>query len=143
MIVLEGQLRSGKPDAGPIGSLPLRSIRATFFFKKRPFFLNILGHRFMHSYNIFIYSPGDVGRERHLAERVIRRVAAKFKDRVEVQPYFWEYKPMQSTPDYQENIPISEFDLVICILWKQLGGPLNAKNERPDNEEYRRCAHRL
>jgi hypothetical protein len=49
-------------------------------------------------YKIFISSPGDVGRERHLAEQVIRRVAAEFQDRVEVQPYFWEYEPMESRP---------------------------------------------
>ena len=47
----------------------------------------------MSAYKIFISSPGDVGRERHLAEQVIRRVAAEFQDRVEVQPYFWEYEP--------------------------------------------------
>jgi hypothetical protein len=63
-------------------------------------------------YKIFISSPGDVGRERHLAEQVIRRVAAEFQDRVEVRPYFWEYEPMESTLDYQENIPLtSDFDL--------------------------------
>jgi hypothetical protein len=76
----------------------------------------------MSAYKIFISSPGDVGRERRLAEQVIRRVAAgvsEFQDRVEVQRYFWEYEPMESTRDYQENIPLtSDFDLVICILWK-------------------------
>jgi hypothetical protein len=35
-------------------------------------------------------------RERHQAEQVIRRVTAEFQNRVEVQPYFWEYEPMQS-----------------------------------------------
>jgi len=43
----------------------------------------------MIAYKIFVSSPGDVGRERHLAEQVIRRVAAEFQERVEVQPYFW------------------------------------------------------
>src|SRR6516225_12244978 len=80
----------------------------------------------MSAYKIFISSPGDVGRERRLAEQVIRRVAAEFQNRVEVQPYFWEYEPMESTRDYQENIPLtSDFDLVICILWKRLGSPLS------------------
>ncbi len=65
----------------------------------------------MSAYKMFISSPGDVGRERHLAEQVIRRVAAGFHDRVDVQPYFWEYEPMESTRDYQENIPLtSDFD---------------------------------
>jgi hypothetical protein len=61
----------------------------------------------MSAYKIFISSPGDVGRERHPAEQVIRRVAAEFQNRVEVQPYFWEYEPMESTRDYQENIPLN------------------------------------
>jgi len=92
----------------------------------------------MSAYKIFISSPGDVGRERHLAEQVIRRVAAKFQDRVEVQPYFWEYEPMESTRDYQENIPLtSDFDLVICVLWKRLGSPLSIKHERPGGGRWR------
>jgi WD40 repeat protein len=92
----------------------------------------------MSAYKIFISSPGDVGRERHLAEQVIRRVTVEFQDRVEVQPYFWEYEPMESTLDYQENIPLtSDFDLVICILWKRLGSPLSVKHERPDGGRWR------
>jgi WD40 repeat protein len=89
-------------------------------------------------YKIFISSPGDVGRERHLAEQVIRRVAVEFQNRVEVQRYFWEYEPMESTRDYQENIPLtSAFDLVICILWKRLGSPLSVKHQRPDGGQWR------
>ncbi len=92
----------------------------------------------MSVYKIFVSSPGDVGRERHLAEQVIRRVAADFQDRVEVQPYFWEYEPMESTRDYHENIPLtSNFDLVICILWKRLGNPLSVKHERPGGGRWR------
>jgi hypothetical protein len=92
----------------------------------------------MAAYKIFISSPGDVGRERHLAEQVIRRVAAEFHDWVDVLPYFWEYEPMDSTRDYQENIPLtSNFDLVICILWKRLGSPLSVKHQRPDGELWR------
>ena len=86
----------------------------------------------MSAYKIFISSPGDVGRERHLAEQVIRRVAAQFQARVGLQPYFWEYEPMEASRDYQENIPLtSAFDLVICILWKRLGSPLGVKHQRP------------
>jgi WD40 repeat protein len=109
-----------------------------FLLQKTPLFLKILPHRFMPAYKIFISSPGDVGRERHLAEQVIRRVAAEFQNRVEVQQYFWEYEPMESTRDYQENIPLtSAFDLVICILWKRLGSPLSVKHQRPDGGQWR------
>src|ERR1700751_1311010 len=89
-------------------------------------------------YKIFIFSPVGGGRERHLAEQVIRRVAVEFQTRVEVHPYFWEYEPMESTRDYQENIPLtSAFDLVICILWKRLGRPLRVKHQRPDGGQLR------
>ena len=109
-----------------------------FLLQQRPFFLNVFSSPFMAAYKIFISSPGDVGRERHLAEQVIRRVAAEFQDRVEVQPYFWEYEPMESTRDYQENIPLtSAFDLVICILWKRLGSPLSVKHQRPEGGQWR------
>jgi hypothetical protein len=61
-----------------------------------------------------------------------------FQNRVEVQPYFWEYEPMESTRDYQVNIPLtSTFDLVICISWKRLGGPLSVKHQRPDGGQWR------
>jgi WD40 repeat protein len=106
--------------------------------QKTLLFLEILSRRFMSPYKIFISSPGDVGRERHLAEQVIRRVATEFQNRVEIQPYFWEYEPMESTRDYQENIPLtSAFDLVICILWKRLGSPLSVKHQRPEGGQWR------
>jgi hypothetical protein len=109
-----------------------------FCFKDGTLSPIILGFRFMVAYKIFVSSPGDVGRERHLAEQVIRRVAAQFEVRVEVQPYFWEYEPMEATRDYQENIPLtSAFDLVICILWKRLGSPLSVKHQRHDGGRWR------
>src|SRR5258708_25617400 len=45
---------------------------------------------------------------------------------------------MESTRDYQENIPLtSEFDLVISILWKRLGSQLHLKHERPEGGPWR------
>src|SRR5260370_8324035 len=86
----------------------------------------------MERYRILVSSLGDVGKERHLAERVIHRVAAEFQDGGKVETYFWEYEPLESTRDYQENIPLtSEFDLVISILWKRLGSPPHLNNEPP------------
>src|SRR5260370_39183859 len=92
----------------------------------------------MERYRIFVSSPGDVGKERHLAERVIHRVAAEFQDGGEDETYFWEYAPMESTRDYQENIPLtSEFDLVISILWERLGSQIQRKHERPERGPWR------
>jgi hypothetical protein len=92
----------------------------------------------MERYRIFVSSPGDVGKERHLAEQVIRRVAVEFQGRGQVETYFWEYEPMESTRDYQENIPLtSEFDLVISILWKRLGSRLHIRHQRPEGGPWR------
>ena len=49
------------------------------------------------SFRIFISSPGDVGREREVAYRVIERVEAWFGGRVKLEGYFWEHEPMRTT----------------------------------------------
>jgi hypothetical protein len=83
---------------------------------------------------IFVSSPGDVGRERVIAGKVIDRLQGEFLTRVELEPYFWEHEPMRATTDYQGNISSpSEFDIVVCILWSRLGSRLNP-NYRPADE---------
>lgn len=86
---------------------------------------------------IFVSSPGDVARERALAERVLHRLSQEFSGRAEIQPYFWEYEPMRLTRDFQEQIPsTAEFDIVVCILWSRLGSRLHSKHARPDGRAY-------
>jgi len=88
---------------------------------------------------IFISSPGDVGREREVAYRVIKRVEARFGERVKLEGYFWEHEPMRTTRgDFQENIPEpANFDLVVCILWSRLGSRLHPRIlQRPDGSPY-------
>jgi eukaryotic-like serine/threonine-protein kinase len=83
---------------------------------------------------IFISSPSDVQRERHLSERVIQRLSDDFSQRVILDPYFWEYEPMRVSQGFQAQIePTSSFDLVICILWSRLGTPLVG----PDGRAYK------
>ena len=81
------------------------------------------------TFRIFISSPGDVGREREVAYRVIERVEAWFGGRVKLEGYFWEHEPMRTTRgDFQENIPEpATFDLVVCILWSRLGSRLPSR----------------
>jgi WD40 repeat protein len=82
---------------------------------------------------VFISSPGDVDKERRIAERLIARLAREFAGRVLIEPYFWEYEPMRHDRNFQDQIPAtSQFDLVICILWSRLGTPLKG----PDGREY-------
>ena len=88
---------------------------------------------------IFISSPGDVGREREVAYRIVERVEARFGERVKLEGYFWEHEPMRATRgDFQENIPEpADFDLVVCILWSRLGSRLHpGVHQRADGSAY-------
>src|SRR5438045_1273780 len=90
------------------------------------------------SFRIFISSPGDVGRERELARRIIRRVEASFGRQVELNEYLWEHEPMRGTADFQGNIDDpAKFDIVVCILWSRLGSRLHSQHQRPDGSRYK------
>jgi hypothetical protein len=88
---------------------------------------------------IFVSSPGDVGREREIAGKVMERVDAHFGRDVKLEPYFWEHEPMRGTGDFQESIEdIGNFDIVMCILWSRLGSRLHpTKHHRPDGTPYK------
>ncbi len=87
---------------------------------------------------IFVSSPGDVDKEREIAQRVIRRLTAEFAGRIDVSGFFWEYEPKRLTKDFQEQIPPpSNFDVLVCILWSRLGTPLDPiKHKRKDGTPY-------
>src|SRR5271166_5697166 len=118
------------------------------------------GRRLMKTIRVFVSSTGDVQKERILAERVIRSIAAEFnlpvsdsesnfqrlaeengesKTEPENQgtlvlcPYFLEYQKFQLDAAYQAQFPnTAEFALVICILWSRLGAPTNPILRMPD-----------
>ena len=91
----------------------------------------------MASISIFISSPGDVGREREIARRVLGRLQGEFQGRAQLEPYFWEYEPMLASRDYQGNIPsTADFDIVVCILWSRLGSRLHSSYRRPEGGVY-------
>lgn len=85
----------------------------------------------MKTIRLFISSPGNVVRERQIAERVVARLNVEFAGRVRLDPYFWEYEPMRLDRNFEDQIPpTSEFDLLICILWSRLGTPLKGSDGR-------------
>ncbi len=91
----------------------------------------------MQTLRIFVSSPGDVGREREIARRVIDRLQAAFARRISLEPFFWEHEPMRATADFQSNIePPGNFDVFICILWSRLGSRLGAQHRRQDGTPY-------
>jgi hypothetical protein len=71
---------------------------------------------------IFVSSPGDVGEERVMTERVVQRLQGEFGRSVKLQPILWEHEPMRATLHPQEQIPLpSQCDIVVCLLWSRLG----------------------
>ncbi|MFZ4765552.1 MAG: hypothetical protein ACOYMN_11410 [Roseimicrobium sp.] len=79
----------------------------------------------MKTLRLFISSPGDVGREREATRRVIDRLQSEFAEHVTLDPYFWEWEPVDFGQDYQSQIPsTADFDIVICLLWSRLGSRL-------------------
>jgi WD40 repeat protein/serine/threonine protein kinase len=98
---------------------------------------------------VFVSSTADVQKERNLADRVIRSVAAEFnlpisaaysnserlteesygpqteledQGRLILCPYYWEYHRSRPDSFHDGKVPnTAEFDLVVCILWSHLG----------------------
>jgi WD40 repeat protein/energy-coupling factor transporter ATP-binding protein EcfA2 len=86
---------------------------------------------------IFVSSPGDVREERMAAERVLKRLRDQYASEAIIEPYFWEDQPIGATKHFQEGIEMaSEFDVVVCILWRKLGTRLPAQFRREDGTEY-------
>ena len=118
------------------------------------------GSPLMKTIRVFVSSTGDVQKERILADRVIRSVAAEFNVPVSATfsnfqrlaeengepetepenhaplvlcPYFLEYQRFQSDAGCRGQIPnTAEFDLVISILWSRLGALLDPTLTMPD-----------
>src|SRR5208337_2120541 len=118
------------------------------------------GRALIKTIRVFVSSTGDVQKERHVAERVMRSIAAEFNLPVSdsyaifqrlaeenggpengpgnhsalvLCPYFLEHERLQLDAGYQGAIPnTAEFDLVICILWSRLCTLLAPTLRMPD-----------
>ena len=91
----------------------------------------------MKTLRIFVSSPGDVGREREIAGKVIARLKAETAGRVDLDPYFWEHEPMHAGTDFQGQIPpLADFAIFIGILWSRLGTRLHSSHTRPDGTTF-------
>lgn len=86
----------------------------------------------MKTLRLFISSPGDVGREREATRRVIDRLQTELAEHIMLDPYFWEWEPVDFSHDYQSQIPsTADFDIVICLLWSKLGSRLGDQYKLP------------
>ncbi len=118
------------------------------------------GRRLMKTIRVFVSATGDVQKERILADRVMRSIAAEFnlpvncsysnfrrlaeenrepgaepesRSALVVCPFFREYQRIQPDAVYQGQIPNpAEFDLMICILWSRLGTVPDPTLRMPD-----------
>jgi WD40 repeat protein/serine/threonine protein kinase len=104
---------------------------------------------------VFISSTGDVQKERIVADRVIRSVAAQFNIPVSAAlsnvqrlveednapedqsalllcPCFFDYHKLRNAGPEGRMPNIAEFDFVISILWSRLGALLGASLVMPD-----------
>ena len=87
---------------------------------------------------IFVSSPGDVGEERLLTHRVIKRLQSEFSGKVNLEGVFWEQEPLLATADFQTQLPsAAKADIAVFVLWSRLGTPLPSEHlTRPDGSRY-------
>lgn len=88
---------------------------------------------------IFISSPGDVGAERDIAERVINKVGKEFQARWRLQAIRWDKDsegvvldariPPQEAVNRKLPLP-SECDIVLVVLWSRMGTPLDPSSKK-------------
>ena len=91
----------------------------------------------MRELRVFISSPGDVGREREIAARVLLRLAVEVSGVARVESYLWEHEPMRGSADFQEQIDSpADFDIFVCILWSRLGSRLSDRYSRSDGSAF-------
>jgi WD40 repeat protein/serine/threonine protein kinase len=121
------------------------------------------GRRLMKTVRVFVSSTGDVQKERHLADRVMRSIAAEFnvpmsasqsnfqqlagedderksepenRGALMLCPFSYEYPESSPDVDYREQIPdTAGFDLVIFIRWSRLGRSSAPALRMPDDIE--------
>jgi WD40 repeat protein/serine/threonine protein kinase len=134
----------------------------TEFLKVMPMVRDAIctGRRIRKTIRVFVSSTGDVQKERNLAERVMRSVAADFNlsvsdsysnfqrlveenggledepedgEKLVLCPFFWQYQDIRLDANERGQMPnITEFDMVICILWSRLGALLDPTFRMPD-----------
>ncbi len=98
---------------------------------------NEQGDKIARKLRIFVSSPGDVGQERLVAQRVIERLHREFSAFLELEPILWEHEPLRATSHFQDQIVApSTSDIVICILWSRLGTRLPDQYKRADGSSY-------
>jgi hypothetical protein len=87
---------------------------------------------------IFLAAPADVAEERALAERVIAQLAHDSASSA-LECVTWDTPDGFLTPDEadQRGLPHpSNCDVVILILWQQMGPPLPDTIRKPDGQPY-------
>ena len=89
---------------------------------------------------IFVSSPGDVGVERVIADRVIQRLQREYRNSIDIEPILWENLPLTPTATFQDGIDAllksAPIDVAIFILGARLGSSPGRNYVRPDGKPY-------
>ena len=93
------------------------------------------------TFRIFISSPGDVEKERRLAEQVIEDLQRDLVGRADLEAVLWEDLPLPITASFQQGIDAvvckRPIDIAVFIFWSRLGSPLGPSIARLDGTLYR------
>ena len=89
---------------------------------------------------IFVSSPGDVGAERVIADRVIRRLQREYRNIIDIEPILWENLPLTPTTTFQDGIDellrSAPIDVAIFLLGARLGSSPGRNYIRADGKPY-------
>lgn len=83
-------------------------------------------------FRIFISAPSDVMKERRRAAIVIHRLKKEFAPLLDISIALWDEDPMQGSAQTQEREHPSDSDIVVIILWSDLGTPLPSHDQPMD-----------
>ena len=101
---------------------------------------NIHGSDERRKLRIFVSSPGDVGVERVIADRVIRRLQREYRNSIDIEPILWENLPLTPTATFQDGINAlledAPIDVAIFILGARLGSSPGRNYVRADGTPY-------
>ena len=87
---------------------------------------------------VFPSSPSDVQDERAAVSRVIARLGVTYAEFVDLQIDPWESHFYEANRSFQQGIEaMSQYDVVVGVLWKRIGTPLSTQQlRRADGSAY-------
>lgn len=72
------------------------------------------------------------------ARKLLDQLSHEYRRQISLEPYFWEYEPMDFSQGYQPQIPkASKYDIVVAIFFSKIGTPLTIEGQQyPSGTAY-------